>query len=168
MKPADGNIPVRPVAGAQCFRPCFVGQKRRLTCRRQTIYWRSRPAYGVVESDFGWNFKINADGTLKGQLNIVEKMSDGGVRHFKLRADEVWSGSPVVYLNCTDARVEGINSDGYRIAAHFRPQDHPTTPNVVWYYIIGPGGDYVSSTDYPGYPDGWLTLSGPISIDCGS
>lgn len=121
--------------------------------------------YDVVETDLGWNMKMNFEGDVQGQLNIVEKLEDGGVRHFMLAGYEVIPvGDPTqrpVVFNCDteEVRVEGTNADGLTVAAHFRSPDHATYPNTVWYWVMD-SGSYVTNTAAR------LTLSAPMSMFC--
>lgn len=93
----------------------------------------SLPYYSVVETDIGWNFKVKADGTVQGHLNIMEKLGKGPPRHFQLSGAEVdtvsWDGGT------DELRVEGTNEDGQRVAAHFRGVNNLGDPKTVWYWV---------------------------------
>jgi hypothetical protein len=122
--------------------------------------------YGVVETDLGWNMKMNFDGNVQGQLNIVEKLDGGTVRHFMLAGYELYPvGDPTVrpiLFNCNtnEVRVEGLNDEGLTVAAHFRSPDHAVYPNTVWYWVRDSSGTYISNTATR------LTLSTPITMYC--
>ena len=118
----------------------------------------SLSSYGVSETDLGWNFKINADGQIKGQLNIVEKLEDGKVRHFKLFGYEVTS---IDRTNCGtyEIRVEGTNADGFVVAAHFRGTRNSYRPNSVWYWVKD-GGTFITNTGTQ------LTVSDTFYVNC--
>lgn len=99
-----------------------------------TLSGGSLPTYDVVETDIGWNFKVKAgDGTVNGQLNIVEKLNGGPPRHFQLSGAEV----DMAYLNVNtdELRVEGTNKAGQRVAAHFRGINNTSYPKTIWYWV---------------------------------
>ena len=63
--------------------------------------------YGVMETDIDWSFKLNEDtGEIKGRVNIIEKLYDGGVRNLKLFGYEVYEvGDPAkkpILFDCND------------------------------------------------------------------
>jgi hypothetical protein len=131
----------------------------------------SLPSYSVLETDIGWNFKWNEDtDEVNGQLNIVEKLTDGTVRHFKLsgvQVDDV--GNPAsrpILFNCAagggdgrSVRVEGYDNQGQLVSAHFRDSEHTQFPNSVWYWVQGSSG-YITNTNAR------LTLSFPFTMEC--
>jgi len=125
------------------------------------------PYNGVDEADIGWNFKWNeATGEVHGQVNIVEKLSDGSVRQFKLRGYQVFDvGNPTVrpiLFNCDtyEVRVEGDDDEGRRIAAHFRSDDNLSYPNTVWYWVKDADGTEITNTNAR------LDVSNPFWIEC--
>ena len=111
--------------------------------------------YGVIETDLGWNLKLNENtGEVKGMVNIVEKLSDGGVRHFKLYGYNVYEvGDPTlrpILFDCGDyeVRVQGVDDQGQEIAVHFRSKDNIVAPNSVWYWVkTQPDGEYITNTN---------------------
>jgi hypothetical protein len=136
-----------------------------------TVSGGSLPAYDVVEADVGWNFKMNFDGEIQGQLNIVEKLTDGTTRHFKLYGYQVYPvGNPAsrpILFNCASGggdarsvRVEGWDDQGRLIAAHFRDSEHSQFPSTVWYWVQNASGSYISNTNAR------LTVSYPFTMEC--
>ena len=120
---------------------------------------------GVVKADIGWNMKYNADsGQVKGQLNIVETLTDGSNRHFKLSSNQVYPvGDPTVrpiLFECDEVRVEGFDKFGRTISAHFRPPSHPIYPNTIWYWVKDSSGGFITNTFDR------LTLSSTLSMWC--
>jgi hypothetical protein len=125
----------------------------------------------VCGTDLGWNFKMNYDGQVNGQLNIVEKLCDGSIRHFKLAGYQVYdvgdpSSRPILF-NCaagTDdarsVRVEGWNDDGLCVSAHWRDSQHATMPNTVWYWVQDSGGNFITNTNAR------LPVSNPFTMVC--
>jgi hypothetical protein len=124
--------------------------------------------YGVIETDLVWNFKLNEHtGEVKGQVYIVEKLFEGGVRHFKLFGYEVYdAGDPnqrPVLFDCDDyeVRVQGIDDKGQEIAVHFRSKDNIVAPNTIWYWVKRrPDGNYITNTN-----DG-LSVSNLFWMEC--
>lgn len=137
-----------------------------------TVSGGSLPSYDVLETDIGWNFKWNADtGEVNGHLNIVEKLTDGKVRHFQLTGAHVLPvGDPTVrpiLFNCASGggdarsvRVEGTDDQGRLIAAHFRDSEHSQYPSSVWYWVQDASGSYVTNTNAR------LTVSYPFTMEC--
>jgi hypothetical protein len=132
----------------------------------------SLPSYGVVETDIGWNFKMNFNSEVQGHLNIVEKLTDGTTRHFQLHGYEVLpvgdpGGRPILF-NCVDdgssdsrsVRVEGYDSEGRLVAAHFRDSEHNTLPSTVWYWVQDPPGNYITNTNAR------LSVSNLFAMEC--
>lgn len=130
------------------------------------------PSYGVDQADIGWNLKMNFDYEVQGQLNIVEKLSNGGTRHFRLSGDQVFPvGDPAVrpiLFNCAvggldgrSVRVEGVDGNGNLISIHVRDSQHPDYPNSAWYWVQDPSGTYITNTNTR------LSLSDPFTLFCG-
>jgi hypothetical protein len=137
-----------------------------------TVNGGSLPSYGVLETDIGWNFKWNVDtGEVNGHLNIVEKRTDGTVRHFQLSGAQVLpvgdpTGRPILF-NCASGggdarsiRVEGWDDQGRLIAAHFRDSEHSQYPSSVWYWVQDASGSYITNTNAR------LTVSYPFTMEC--
>lgn len=125
------------------------------------------PYNDVDEADIGWNFKWNADtGEVNGQVNIVEKLSDGGVRHFKLRGYQVYPvGDPKVrpiLFDCDtyEVRVEGYDDQGQVIAVHFRSDNNLLYPNTIWYWVMDADGNFITNTGAR------LPVSNPFFMEC--
>lgn len=130
------------------------------------------PYYGVVESDIGWNFKWNSTtGDVNGHLNIVEKLNNGKVRHFKLYGYQVMPVEdptlPWILFNCgydgrwaRAVRVEGVDKEGNTIAAHFRDSENFEYPNTIWYWVKDPSGKVITNTYGP------LVVSAPFTMVC--
>ena len=112
-------------------------------------------AYGVIETDFDWNISFNEDtGEVQGRVNLVEKLTDGGARRFKLSGSEVYEvGDPTkrpILFDCSnyEVRLQGIDDLGREIAVHFRSKDNITAPNTIWYWVkTQPDGEYIANTD---------------------
>jgi hypothetical protein len=126
------------------------------------------PDYGVIEAEIGWNFKWNKDtGEVKGQLNIVEKLYDGGVRHFKLFGYEVYEvGKPLkrpILFDCDNyqVRVQGRDEDGREIAMHLRSKDNIVAPNSIWYWVKS-----AADSDYISNSNGRLPVSNLFWMEC--
>jgi hypothetical protein len=126
------------------------------------------PYYDVDEADIGWNFKWNADtGEVKGQVNIVEKLSDGGVRHFKLRGYQVMPVGdetirPILFnCNTYEVRVQGFDDQGQEIAVHFRSDSNLSYPNTIWYWVMDAEGEgFITNTGDR------LLVSNPFWMEC--
>jgi hypothetical protein len=126
------------------------------------------PTYGVIETDLDWNFNFNEDtGEVQGRVNLVEQLSDGGVRRLKLSGAEVYEvGDPAkrpILFDCGnyEVRVQGIDDQGREIAVHFRSKDNITAPNTVWYWVkTKPDGTYIANTDAE------LSVSNLFWMDC--
>jgi hypothetical protein len=112
-------------------------------------------AYGVLETDLDWNFRFDEDtGEVQGRVNLVENLSDGGVRRLQLSGAEVYEiGDPAkrpILFDCVnyEVRVQGIDEQGREIAVYFRSKDNITAPNTIWYWVKSrPDGDYIANTD---------------------
>ncbi|UCD80115.1 MAG: hypothetical protein JSW26_01390 [Desulfobacterales bacterium] len=126
------------------------------------------PAYGVIETDLDWRFEFDENtGKVQGRVNLVEKLSDGGVRRLKLSGSEVYEvGDPTkrnILFDCDnyEVRVQGIDDQGREIAVHFRSKDNITVPNTIWYWAKAqPDGDYIVNTD------AGLSVSNLFWMDC--
>lgn len=117
----------------------------------------SLSSYNVVETVLGWNIKVNADGVMKGHLNIVEKLENGKVRHFKLFSDEF--ELDFAKCNSYEVRIEGTDENGYRVAIHFRGLRNTVYPNSVWYWVKD-GGTFITNTGAR------LTVSNTFYVTC--
>ena len=120
----------------------------------------------VDEADIGWNFKWNENkGEVHGQVNIVEKMADGSVRHFKLRGYQVFdvqdpTKRPILFdCDTYEVRVEGENDQGQRIAVHFRSDNNLSYPNTIWYWVME-DGNFITNTSAR------LPVSNPFWMEC--
>lgn len=126
------------------------------------------PAYGVIETELGWDISFNEDtGEVQGGVNLVEKLSDGGIRKLNLSGSEVYEvGDPtkrLILFDCShyEVRLQGIDDQGREIAVHFRSKDNITAPNTVWYWVkTQPDGDYISNTN------AGLSVSNLFWMDC--
>jgi hypothetical protein len=125
-------------------------------------------AYGVSETDLDWNINFNEDtGEVQGWVNLVEQLSDGGIRRLKLSGSDVYEvGNPakrLILFDCGnyEVRVQGIDDQGREIAVHFRSKDNIAAPNTVWYWVKAhPDGEYIANTD------GGLSVSNLFWMDC--
>lgn len=121
-----------------------------------TVSGSTLSSYGVLEADLGWNFRMTNDNRIAGNLNIVEKLENGKVRHFKVKIDEIDADDPTVrpiLFNCEtgngdarSVRIEVTMSDGSVIAAHFRDSLHTQFPNTVWYWVKDSSGNFITNT----------------------
>jgi len=104
---------------------------------------------GVQEVDLGWNLKLSADGTyVRGNVNIVEKLGDGEIRHFQFKGGQVSELKDATFNCQTDeVRVEGdgiwkISGEEDKVvhfAIHLRGTNNVGNPMSVWYWVKDAG-----------------------------